>query len=109
MTPTPRVYIAGPMSGLPEYNVPAFNVVAAILRGEGFDVFNPAAQTTSLDVQHGRRAADAEAYREMMGVDLAWITSTATHMYMLSGWETSKGARAEYAVAIACGLTIMYE
>jgi len=32
-----------------------------------------------------------------------------THIYMLRGWERSKGARAEHAVAVWIGLEIMYQ
>ena len=37
-----RVYISGPMSGLPELNFPAFHAAAASLRAKGLDVVNPA-------------------------------------------------------------------
>ncbi|MDI1279280.1 DUF4406 domain-containing protein [Methylobacter sp.] len=37
-----RIYLAGPMSGLPDFNYPAFNQAAERLRGLGFHVENPA-------------------------------------------------------------------
>ena len=37
-----RIYVAGPMSGLPAFNFPAFHEAAADLRACGFDVVNPA-------------------------------------------------------------------
>lgn len=37
-----RIYISGPMSGMPEHNFPAFNAEAARLRALGYDVVNPA-------------------------------------------------------------------
>lgn len=37
-----RVYLSGPMTGLPELNFPAFRVEAARLRALGFEVVNPA-------------------------------------------------------------------
>lgn len=37
-----RVYLAGPMTGIADYNFPAFNAAAARLRAVGFDVVNPA-------------------------------------------------------------------
>ena len=40
--PAKRIYLAGPMTGLPEYNYPAFHAEAARLRGLGFHVENPA-------------------------------------------------------------------
>lgn len=38
----PRIYLAGPMTGLPDYNYPAFNREAARLRALGYHVENPA-------------------------------------------------------------------
>lgn len=37
-----RVYIAGPMTGIPDYNFPAFNRFAANWREFGWEVLNPA-------------------------------------------------------------------
>ena len=37
-----RIYIAGPMSGLPDLNSPAFNAMAERLRAHGHHVENPA-------------------------------------------------------------------
>lgn len=37
-----RIYLAGPMTGLPELNFPLFKSEAARLRALGFDVVNPA-------------------------------------------------------------------
>lgn len=36
-----RIYIAGPMSGLPDFNYPAFQTAAAVLRAQGHHVENP--------------------------------------------------------------------
>ena len=37
-----RVYIAGPMTGIPQYNFPEFDRVATLLRAMGYDVVSPA-------------------------------------------------------------------
>ena len=37
-----RGYISGPMTGIPDYNFPAFNAAAADLAAAGHDVVNPA-------------------------------------------------------------------
>lgn len=37
-----RVYVAGPMTGIPDFNYPAFNAVADQLRAQGYEVENPA-------------------------------------------------------------------
>ena len=38
----PKIYIAGPMRGLPDFNYPKFNYYAAIYRSVGWEVENPA-------------------------------------------------------------------
>lgn len=37
-----KVYIAGPMTGLPEFNFPLFFEAEELLKGHGFEVINPA-------------------------------------------------------------------
>lgn len=39
------VILSGPMSGLPDYNYPMFNLAAKQLREAGYDVVNPADNT----------------------------------------------------------------
>ena len=43
----PRIYLAGPMTGLPEFNYPAFHAEAARLRQLGYHVENPAENSAS--------------------------------------------------------------
>lgn len=92
-----KLYLAGPMSGYPESNYPAFHAAAAKLRAEGHFVFNPAEGAPETD--HGQ-----DAYRRCMAVDLAWICAHAEGVALLPGWETSKGACAEVALARALGI-----
>lgn len=91
-----RIYVAGPMTGVPDMNYPLFNDVAAKLREQGHDVFNPAEELPDL------------SYREAMAKDMEFISNHATAICMLPGWENSPGARAEHALACCLKLTIMY-
>jgi hypothetical protein len=84
------------MSGLPQFNFPAFASATHMLRREGHTVFNPA--------EH-----EMDTYRENLQIDLEWITKEADMLYMLKGWEQSPGAYAEFAVAKALGLQFRYE
>lgn len=114
------VYLAGPMSGVPNFNFPAFNRAAAILRAEGHSVFNPAERDIErhggVDISAGNHAGDpavAEkehgfSLREALADDTAFICREADAIAMLPGWESSKGARAEHALAFALGHTIIY-
>ena len=92
-------YISGPMTGLPEYNLPAFTVAATHLHFQGHNVVTP------FDLQR----TNLDTYRQQLRRDLAAICGKAEAIYMLSGWEQSPGARAEHAVAVALELHIAYE
>ncbi len=93
-----RVYIAGPMTGLPELNFPAFHAAAAELRAKGYDVINPAELNPDPTMKWGN--AMRGDIRELM---------TCTGIYMLDGWRQSRGASLEYFLANALNLTILNE
>lgn len=114
-----KLYIAGPMRGYPEFNFPAFHAAAKRLREQGHFVFSPAEKDEEV---HGTGfskefttgdLAEAESkgfsLRRALGDDLAWICKEGEAVYLLKGWEASKGALAEKATAEALGLEIMYE
>lgn len=88
------VYLAGPMTGMPEWNHPAFHAAAKQLRAAGHTVINPA--------EHGLHETDwvtcvRRGLRELLG---------ATEVVVLPGWQQSKGARLEIAVAGALGMPV---
>jgi hypothetical protein len=113
-----KVYIAGPMRGIPEFNFPAFHTAAAKLRAEGHEVFSPAEKDNErhgTDISKGNAAGCEETaakdhgfnLRVALGVDLAWICAEADAVALLPGWKNSKGANAERAAAAALGLEII--
>lgn len=110
-----KVYVAGGMRGIPEFNFPAFDRAAGILRLADFIVFNPADRdrATGFDptgmTGHEDLGALGFCLREALQADTEWICLQATHIYMLNGWERSSGARAEHALAFALGHHILYE
>lgn len=91
-----RIYISGPMSGLPEQNFPAFHAAAAQLRAAGHQVINPAEinEDTTLSWEQCLRA-DIKA---LCDCDV---------IAMLPGWENSKGAHLEVHVAHRLGIKVM--
>lgn len=114
-----KIYVAGPMRGMPEFNFPAFHRAAAGLRALGHEVFNPAEkdiETYGTDISKGNvTGSEAVAssqhgfsLREALGADLAWICAEADAVALLPGWQNSKGATAELATAIALGLDVVY-
>jgi hypothetical protein len=91
-----RIYIAGPMTGLPEYNFPAFNAAAKLLRAAGWHVENPA--------EHGH--VEGAGWSDYLRWDLTRIATVST-MYLLPGWKKSKGARLEVTVARELGIELI--
>lgn len=107
-----KLYLAGPMRGLPHFNFPAFNRAAARLRAQGYYVFNPA----EADINRGeevalnadgdmQRALDAGFnLRDALMEDVTFIIREADAIALLPGWHFSSGASAEYYLAKALGL-----
>ena len=109
-----RYYIAGPMTGYPEFNKPAFMKAERDIREELWwaevEVFNPAVEQEEmiLDGMTGHEPMDPDQLKRIVKKDLDGLQG-CTRIYMLEGWEKSVGARAEHAVAVWLGLTIEYE
>lgn len=113
-----KIYVAGPMRGIPEFNFPAFKAAAEKLRAEGHTVFNPAEADNDrhgVDISKGNVTGDESIaasqhgfnLREALGHDLAFICGEADAVALLPGWQNSKGAIAERATGIALGLEII--
>lgn len=82
-----NIYISGPMRGIEDFNYPKFNRIANELTELGCNVFNPANNPVM------------DTPEQYMDVDLALLRA-AEIVYLLKGWEHSKGATVEVAYAI---------
>lgn len=87
----PRIYIAGPCTGLPDNNYPAFSQEAARLRAIGFTVENPAENQQQVDWQSYMRVAIAQLVK-------------CDAVALLPGWQLSRGAMVEHRLAISLGI-----
>ena len=102
------IYIAGPMSGLPEFNFPAFFEAQKMLEAQGWKVWNPAAKDAegaldflaTLTGDAKRAMLNGFNFREAYNWDCDKVIN-GDAIYMLRGWEVSPGARGEHAVAMA--------
>lgn len=83
-----RIYLAGPMSGIADFNYPAFNQAAAQLRAKGFVVENPAENPQP--VCNSWPGYMRLALRQMLTCDM---------VVFLPNWEQSRGALLESEVA----------
>lgn len=109
------VYLSGPIAGNPGFRA-SFAVAARALAEPGVVVIDPC------DVPPAAHpgpcppgyppGADEDAHGHtssacFMRADLAALLACDA-IHMLPGWERSRGARVELAVAEACGMTVTY-
>lgn len=91
-----RVYICGPITGIPEFNKPAFDSVEDQLRHQGFEPINP--HRTCAHILRSFFPSDQAHWRACMKVDIRELM-TCDMIVLLPGWESSKGAKLEVALA----------
>ena len=116
-----NIYLAGPMRGYKDFNFPLFFKVGTKLKEAGHEVFNPAERDTkewgsqNLKTATGNEFEVASALgmdplamaRHCFLADTHYICTRADAIYLLPGWEASKGATAERALGAAIGLKIV--
>lgn len=85
-----KIYIAGPMTGLPELNFPAFFEAEKQIIRAGHTPINPARNPPNLE------------YEEYVEIALILVRASNA-ITLLSGWEKSPGANVEYYYAKSLG------
>lgn len=106
-----RVYIAGPMTGLPLFNFPAFDYARDQWRDAGWEVVSPADLTRTLwrerfEAEFDPASTDpaisagGDIYRDFLREDLREIV-TCDAIALLPGWRASRGVAVELTVARA--------
>jgi len=87
-------YLCGPMSGIPDFNYPAFEIAAKLLRSSGFTIISP----------HENFPPDgAESWENYMRTDIGSLV-TCDGIILLDGWTKSRGAQLEAMLALNLGL-----
>lgn len=108
-----RTYLCGPMRHRVLFNFPAFDRAADDLRSRGFHVISPADLDRAAGFDPKRLPKDWDWGKLPDGFELrhaakrdldALLSCEAIHL--LPGWEASKGATAELAVAHWIGLKV---
>lgn len=90
------IYVAGPMTGLPDFNYPAFNAAAKKLRAMGHTVFNPAESP----------APACGTYQGYLRLGIAQLVQCEC-IVLLPGWSDSTGARIERFLAWVLGMEVV--
>ena len=96
---TPKCYISGAIAhhDLQE-RMAAFEQAAAALKFQGFVPVNP----------FNNGVAQSEHWTEHMRADIGLLLG-CDYIYMLKGWELSKGCKLELDVATSCGIKVLFE
>lgn len=85
-----KIYISGPITGQPNKNRSAFEHATEFLLAQGHIPFNPL--TLELFEDYG------DDWNKNMRRDLKYLTECDA-LFLLPGWESSKGATLEVVVA----------
>ena len=91
-----KLYLAGPMTGIPDFNYPAFVATAAKLRAAGFTVTSPTDNGLPKDAP----------WPKHMRADIPMLLG-CDGVALMDGWEDSKGAQLENHIARSCGIWAM--
>ncbi len=92
-----RLYLSGPMRGIPESNFPEFIRCANMLRAQGHDLLNPA--ESSIAERPGMVRGDYLRH----DIQLILIVDAVV---VIEGWYSSPGARFEVAEAWSIGIPV---
>lgn len=126
-----RIYVSGPMTGHPDLNRPAFDAAAKRLREEGHFVINPHDFTPIFGPSNELRRSFEELYLLLDDVAMDEIDKALTMrvscladsvivaelaavrscdaIFLLRGWNDSRGSKMELEVALKHNLKILIE
>lgn len=84
-------YLAGPMTGYPEFNIPAFRLAKEELEKLGFQIQLP------FDIDNEQKDWQ---WGDYLAEDIRLICNECTGMILMPEWERSRGAKLELAAAL---------
>jgi hypothetical protein len=108
MSDVNRWYIAGPMSGIPQFNIPAFDAAARALRDRGWNVISPAElddpefREMCLASKTGTELIGDKTWGDLLARDVKIVADQVAGLILLPGWSQSRGARLEVFVGLLC-------
>ena len=92
-----KIYICGPMTGLPDHNFQSFHAAAKELRAQGHTVTSPA------EIDH----RGATSWADYLRRDIRAMMECDT-IAILPGADNSKGATLERLIASRLGFEVIY-
>lgn len=102
-------YLAGPMSGIPQFNFPAFYAATEALRAAGYSIVSPAELDDQEDKGLAMKSATGAAgdhptktWGDFLARDVKIVSDQVQGIIFLPNWHLSKGAKLEAFVALLC-------
>jgi len=93
-----KLYICGPMTGIKNFNFPAFNKAAKDLESLNFKVVNPASFQEDTE----------KTWDYYMRKDIIEMLRKCDKIVTLPGWEKSQGAKLEVYIAKKLGFKVFH-
>lgn len=106
------VYISGPIDGKPDRNEKAFRAAELYLQRMGYQTLVPHdIPAYAHDGGCPRGYAEGEGHSSACWIrsDLIEMLVRCDAIYMIEGWEMSRGAKLEFEVAVLSGFLIWYQ
>lgn len=107
-------YVCGPMTRIPRFNYPLFDLVTAWLRLKFENVISPTELDSEVMQDLARASLDGaadkmqldsgETWGDVLARDVRLIEKQIGHFALLPGWERSRGARLEVFVGLLVGV-----
>ena len=101
-----KIFISGPMTGLPDFNFPRFNLVAKQLEDAGIDCVNPV--DVCKKYKKETVLSNPAKFQEMIN-EQQRLERECDAILLLDGWSKSKGVRLELKTALELGMKIYLE
>ena len=109
-----KLYVAGPMRGYPNFNFAAFEAATKRLREQGIEVVSPHEHDLAVgfDPTTAVLKPDGDPVDFDMKAAILWDLQQVADcdgVYMLDGWERSRGANLEIDLARFLNKKVFYE
>lgn len=103
------IYLAGPMTGIPEYNAPAFRRATVDLRFRDYEVISPVEMDEEDGINLEAEAATGTEWdwAHALARDISVVIRNVDVVVVLPGWTKSRGAFLETEAAYACGKPVL--
>lgn len=113
-------YLAGPMSGIPQFNYPEFHRIASVLRDAGYQIESPAELDTPEQQKFAMESKNGDAgvfvrqtgitWGDTLAKDVKLVSDKVDGIIAMHNWYISRGARLEVFVATLVGKPVyVYE